>query len=95
MKFLNKYPLSAKNIKKAMKHYGINPLRCCKGNGATKEAALITVKAEDYDKTAKFFKEFGIVNYAGITHRKPSTSMGTADFGACYMSEEMYKELNS
>lgn len=89
------FKLNTQAIRKALKNYGIKVRRCVQGTGSQKNATLITVDAEFLAETIAFFNEFGIVNIMGKPHRMPSTRFGTADFGACYMSEKMYNELNS
>ena len=88
------YKLNAQAIRKALKNYGIKVRRCAQGTGSIKNAALIVVDAEYVSETIAFFNEFGIVNILGNPHRMPAIRFGTADFGSCFMSEKMYKELN-
>ena len=87
------YKLNAQAIKKALKNYGIKVLRCRMGKGSMKNALSIVIKEEYSADTLAFFNEFGIVGSTGKAH-KPNFFNGIAQF-TCFMSEDMYNELNA
>jgi len=88
------YKLNAQAIKKALKNYGIKVLRCRMGKGSMKSALSIVIKEEYSADTLAFFNEFGIVGGTGKAHKKAYASNGIAQF-TCFMSEDMYNELNA
>jgi len=87
------YKLNAQAIKKALKNYGIKVLRCRMGAGSMKNALSIVIKEEYSADTLAFFNEFGIVGSTGKAHRACAFN-GVAQF-TCFMSEQMYNELNA
>ncbi len=88
------HELNATSIKKALTSYGVNVLNCYKGKGTTKKATYIVVSTSDLDLALHAFTELGIVNCGGNTHKKMKCSCESFDFGACYMSDSMFNELN-
>ena len=75
-----KQPLNAANVKKGMKAYGIDVLRC----RSNKEGVLVTVKKSSVNLAINFFNEFGLsINPS----TKPSfnyTSLDYVDFGTLF-----------
>ncbi len=88
------YKLNAQAIKKALKSHGIKVLRCRLGKGSIKNALSIVIKEEYAADTLAFFNEFGIVGSTGKAYRKAHAFNGVAQF-TCFMSEQMYNELNA
>lgn len=78
------YPISAKNVKKGLKAYGIKVLRCRQNNTGS---ALITIESskENQQKTIKFFKEFDLCLVSGLKYDKVrNTSWERLDLGSVY-----------
>ena len=86
--------LNASAIKKALKNSFVNVISCYKGKGTTKNATYITIDYKDIDTCLEVFLNLGIVNCLGEFHKKFKCASGIYDFGACYMSDAMYQELN-
>ena len=79
------YPISAQNVKKGLKAYGIKVFRC--SQNSTKGSALITIESsiENQKKTIKFFKEFNLCLVAGIKYDNVrNTSRERLDLGNVY-----------
>ena len=89
------YPLNAKAIKKALKGEGIKVECCKKCYGSQKGAAYIATSVVNLEKTVWTLNNMGIVDGSGHSIKLGTTNYDWYDFGACYMSEEMYKELNT
>jgi len=86
--------LNAKSIKKALKANGINVISCMNGKGTSKTATYITIDTCCVDDALSFFNELGIVSATGAPHTRRKSSRSEYTFGACFMSQEMYSELN-
>lgn len=92
-----RHQLNAKGMKKALKCYGIKVLRCAKGSGSLRDAVNIVVVNENLTEVVSVLNELGVVGSTG----KPVKIYGTVnpkneyfDFGSCYMSDEIHKEIN-
>ena len=87
------YKLNAKAIRKALKNYGIKVLRCRMGKGSKRNALDIVINNDYAAATLSFFNEFGIVGITGKPHKVITKLSGITQF-TCFMSEDMYNELN-
>jgi len=93
---MNRNELNAVALKKGLKNSLINVLKCYKGRGTTKKATYIVIDSKDVDRCLETFLNLGIVSATGKPHFKLKYTDGKPyDFGACYMTDEMYNELNS
>ena len=89
------HQLNAKAIKKALKNEGIKVVSCKACTGSVSKAIYIVVSTKDAEKAAVFFKNAGIVGSRGSELKARKTRYDDYEFGYCYMSNEMYNELNN
>ena len=94
MNFWKLHNLNAKSIKKTLKNYNIIAINCLQNKGSLKGSISLVVKIEDAIKTAAFCSDFGLVNTLGESPIVRHSSNTYYDFGALYMNDEMFKELN-
>ena len=88
------YGLNAKAIKKALIREGVKVLSCKKGTGSVAGSANIVTSSDNLKETVAILANFGIVTRRGQALKAAKTSQNYFDFGYCYMSEEMYNEIN-
>lgn len=89
------YELNAKAIKKALQNEGVKVLACKKGTGSVSGSAYIVTSSDNLEETVAILANFGIVTKRGQALKAAKTSQNYFDFGYCYMSEEMYNEINA
>lgn len=83
-----KIDLSAKNLKKGMKVYGINVLMCRQN----KQGVNIAVDYADTEKAIKFFNEFDLKQYPSksmILHCSLLGCKGVNNFGTLFKYEKI------
>jgi hypothetical protein len=90
------FPLNAKAIKAELKRNGVHVFSCKQGKGTTKNAIYPVIDFKDAAIMEELFLNLGVVSCTNkpIKAGKKCAS-GVYSIGACYMSPEMFQELNA
>lgn len=86
--------LNTKAIKKALKNYGVTVLQCKKASGKNNIGTILVVSNSTSELALEFLHEFGVVDSFGRKHKYSKTNRDYYQFTNCFLSEEMYNEIN-
>jgi len=91
------HALNTKSLRKSLKDSGIEVVKCHKGKGSSKNAVYISVTCRTAESAVKMLRNIGVVSATGKAHFLLSISDydGVYSFGACYLSDEVFSEMNN